>query len=152
MIALDTNVLVRALTLDDAAQAREASRVMRAGPVWLAKSVLLETEWVLRGAYRFDREAVGEAFDRLLGLPVAEIEDRPGVERAVAWYRDGMDFADALHLASSGPAPSFATFDKDLAASAARAGAAPTVQLLTVKRARGQRKGPGRAAAEPSRD
>lgn len=33
---------------------------------------------------------------------------------ALDWYEQGMDFADALHLASSAKAVGFATFDEKL--------------------------------------
>jgi predicted nucleic-acid-binding protein len=75
---------------------------------------VLETEWVLRGIYRFERRAILDGITRLLGLPGVEIEDRPAVARALDWYRHGLDFADALHLASSGTATAFATFDRAL--------------------------------------
>jgi predicted nucleic acid-binding protein len=36
------------------------------------------------------------------------------VVEALRWMRAGMDFADALHLASVGQADRFATFDRGL--------------------------------------
>jgi predicted nucleic-acid-binding protein len=79
--------------------------------VLLLKSVLLETEWVLRSVYRFARPAIHDGITRLLGLPGIEVEDRPAVARALEWYGQGLDFADALHLASIGRAEAFVTFD-----------------------------------------
>ena len=109
MIAVDTNILVRYLIEDDVAQTDRAEAVLRSGAVLLLKSVLLETEWVLRGLYRFARPAIQDGITRLLGLPGIEIEDRPAVARALEWYRNGLDFADALHLASGVRADAFAT-------------------------------------------
>ncbi len=114
VIAVDTNILVRYLIEDDVAQTDRAEAVLRSGAVLLLKSVLLETEWVLRGLYRFARPAIQDGITRLLGLPGIEIEDRPAVARALEWYRNGLDFADALHLASGVRADSFATFDRAL--------------------------------------
>lgn len=51
MVAVDTNVVVRLLTNDHAAQAKRAVALFRANPIFVAKSVLLETEWVLRYSY-----------------------------------------------------------------------------------------------------
>jgi predicted nucleic acid-binding protein len=57
-----------------------------------------------------------------------EIEDRPTVARALDWSRCELDFADALHLASSGRAKAFATFDRALQRKArAVTGAVPVI-------------------------
>ena len=53
-IAVDTNVLVRAVVGDDKMQAEVAARVLRnASLVAVAVSSLCELVWVLRGKYRF---------------------------------------------------------------------------------------------------
>ena len=127
MIALDTNVLVRVVTNDDPAQARRALARMRANTCWVTRTVLLETEWVLRHAYGLAPAAIGQAFSTLLGIEGVEVEDRGGVLRALAWHAGGMDFADALHLAASGEASELITFDRDFARVARRVGAAPRV-------------------------
>lgn len=114
MIAIDTNVVVRFLTRDDPEQADRAKALLLAQPVYLSKTVLLESEWVLRSGYRLARDAIAAAFRALLGLPDAAVEDPSVVAQALAWYDGGLDFADALHLASSLPAGTFATFDEPL--------------------------------------
>jgi predicted nucleic-acid-binding protein len=134
VIALDTNVLVRIFTRDDPAQAEVAAGVLRREPCLVPKTVLLETEWVLRYTYELEPETILEAFSRLLGFRGVEVEDRAAVLRALRWYRQGLDFADALHLASSGDAESFATFDRTLSSQAARhCEGAPTVELLRAR-------------------
>lgn len=50
MIALDTNVVVRLLVDDHPQQTRRARRLLEARPVIILPTVLLESEWVLRGA------------------------------------------------------------------------------------------------------
>ncbi len=55
---------------------------------------------------------------KLLGYPQLQVEDRSTVIRALALYDQGFDFGDALHLASSGDADRFATFDQPLAKTA----------------------------------
>lgn len=128
MIALDTNVVVRFLTRDDPAQAIRAKALIETGAAFVPRTVVLETEWVLRTIYRFKRDAIAAGLTRLLGLPGVEIEDRPTVARALDWCRQGLDFADALHLASSVQAQAFATFDRALQRKARGiAGAVPVV-------------------------
>ena len=127
MIAFDTNVLVRLLVNDDAAQARRAVVRLRSDTVWISRTVLLETEWVLRHAYGLDPAAIGKAFTMLLGVASVDVENRVEVLRALAWHRTGMDFADALHLAVSDAASAFVSFDRQLAKVAKKAGAKPDV-------------------------
>jgi predicted nucleic-acid-binding protein len=130
MIAVDTNVLVRVLTRDDPAQAEIAAALLRSDAAWIPKTVLLETEWVLRYTYNLDRTTILEAFLKLLGVRRMEIEDRTAVFQALSWYRQGLDLADALHLASSGSAERFATFDRKLSLSSRQCRGAPPVEWL----------------------
>lgn len=111
MIAVDTNVIIRLLTGDEPRQTEQARRLFAAETIFLAKTVLLETEWVLRCLYRLERFAINRALRDLLSLPNVRCEDEPLLRQALAWNRDGMDFADAVHLASSRTASRFATFD-----------------------------------------
>lgn len=127
MIAIDTNVVVRFLTRDDPGQAGRAKALLTVEPVFLSKTVLLESEWVLRSGYRLARDAIAAAFRGLLGLPGATVEDPPAVMQALDWYEGGLDFADALHLASGGPAGRFATSDEPLARRAKTLSNAPTI-------------------------
>jgi predicted nucleic-acid-binding protein len=136
VIALDTNVVLRVLTRDEPRQARLAARVLRSERLRLAKSVLLEAEWVLRFSHRQSRAAIAEGFRTLLGYPRLEVEDRGAVVRALAWYESGLDFADALHLASAGAAMTFVTFDQELARQAVELTDAPSVELLRAARGR----------------
>lgn len=130
MIALDTNVLVRVITRDDPKQARTGAALMRANPLWLSKSVLLETGWVLRYTYGFDAGSIHHALGTLVGLANLQVEDASAVERALGWQAAGLDLADALHLASGGGAERFATFDRKLANAAAALDGAPGLELL----------------------
>jgi predicted nucleic-acid-binding protein len=111
MRAVDTNLIVRLFVHDDAEQARAARRALAAESVFVPKSVILEFEWVMRGVYRESKAAIVSAIEAILTTANVEVEDAAAVTRAVDWFRRGMDFADALHLASSGHADSFVTFD-----------------------------------------
>jgi predicted nucleic-acid-binding protein len=132
VIAVDTNVLVRLLTEDDPAQAAKARALFEAGAVFIATTVLLETEWVLRGLYKREPNVVIDALEALISLPNAQCQDEPALRQAIAWRRGGLDFADALHLATGRDAAQFATFDRALTRRAARAGASPPVVDLSA--------------------
>jgi predicted nucleic-acid-binding protein len=128
MIAVDTNVLVRLLTEDDPDQAKRAAKLFGENEIFIPKTVMLETEWVLRHAYGIDKKGILGAFQRLMGLSNVKIEDHQTISVAVSWYNKEFDFADALHLASSRDAEEFATFDKSLLR---KAGQVSSVDLIT---------------------
>jgi predicted nucleic-acid-binding protein len=127
VIAVDTNVLVRLLTADDPAQTARAAALFEREAVFVPKTVLLETEWVLRYCYGLGSAAVLAALRKLLGLPRVTTEDAASVAEALALYEGGMDFANALHLTSARAAEAFATFDARLRK---RAGRSARVRLL----------------------
>lgn len=66
----------------------------------------------------------------ILGLPNVVMQDAEHVALALDWYEAGMDFADALHLASSSELTAFATFDKKLAKKSDKLNISPQVILL----------------------
>jgi len=111
MIAVDTNLLVRILTNDDPAQARRAVKLLKSDDIFIPKTVFLETEWVLRHAYGIGRSNIINGFKKILGLSDVSVEDPDSIYHAISWYENKLDFADALHLASSRRCTSFATFD-----------------------------------------
>jgi predicted nucleic acid-binding protein len=51
------------------------------------------------------------SFTRLLGLPNVHVNNPDLVYQAIQWHESGLDFADALHLATSQQHSSFLTFD-----------------------------------------
>ena len=129
MIALDTNILIRLFARDDEAQLERAKELMASRALFISKTVLIETEWVLRRGYRLQRPVVEETFRRLYGLRHLQLEDEAAVLQAFDWYRQGLDFADALHLASSRACEGFATFDRALRTSATvLVGAPPLIE------------------------
>jgi predicted nucleic-acid-binding protein len=129
MIAVDANVLVRFFIVGDPAQAARAARLLRRSPIWVSKTVLLETEWVLRSLYKQSPEDVLTAIEALAGLPNVQFEDAACVARAIRWSVAGLDFADALHLASRGEANKFATFDEKFSRRAGKLTGVEIVQL-----------------------
>jgi predicted nucleic-acid-binding protein len=133
---LDTNVLARYYVDDqgDAQAQRQriaARAVIESGqPLAVAKTVLLELEWVLRGYYALPPADVVRVLRHLLGLAHVRIEDRGVVEMAVSLVERGLDFADALHHASYRDCDAMASFDdKRFARRAAKLGLAPRVMI-----------------------
>ncbi len=110
MIAVDTNLLVRLLTKDDPSQAKRAARAMESDSIFIPKTVMLETQWVLRHAYGIGKNAIISGFQKMMGLPNVTVEDQQAVFQAMSWYDAGLDFADALHLSSRTKADRFVTF------------------------------------------
>lgn len=122
MTAVDTNVLVRVLTSDDARQDLAARTLLASGPIWIAKTVLLETAWVLRSLYHFEESAIRIALVKLLGIRNVQAEDGQAVATALRLAAHGIDFADALHLCSRPAGARFASFDRALLRRAKQAG------------------------------
>jgi predicted nucleic-acid-binding protein len=128
LIAVDTNIVVRLLTRDDAAQFEGAARCFAESEVLIPTSVLLETVWVLESVYAFEGNKIGAALRGLLGLPRVHAADAEAFALALDWYEKGLDFADALHLATSHGAVEFRTFDRNLVKGALGLGSCPVME------------------------
>lgn len=115
MIAVDTNVVVRLLVGDDREQSRRARALFEKQTVLVVPTVLLEAEWVLRGAYDLKRSSIVSALRKLLGLENVQLGNAQAIAAALEWFEAGLDFADALHLALATDAEEFVTFDARLA-------------------------------------
>ena len=111
MRAVDTNILARYYLGDDAMQGRIATRVLSAVDVFVPKTVILELEWVLRYAAEQPESKVIDCLAHLIALPGITVEDRDEIEAALNHTRNGIDFADALHLAASKACDELLTFD-----------------------------------------
>ena len=118
MIAVDTNVLVRYVTNDDVVQGVQAMKILNDPQgVFISKTVILELEWVLRSVFRSSRESIQTAMLTIVGLPRITLENPEQIAIAIDYHRQGFDFADALHYAStsSQAAAGFHTFDSQFA-------------------------------------
>ena len=115
MRAVDTNILVRFLTADDEQQARISREIIIAGDIFIPTTVVLETEWVLRAGYGFTSPGISSGLRGLGGLPGVTFEEPGKTAQALDWLAAGMDFADALHLATAADCAAFLTFDRRLA-------------------------------------
>ena len=128
MKAIDTNVVVRYLTNDDPRQAAKARSVVDAGSVFVATTVLLESEWVLRSVYGLSGKDVAAALRAFSGLPGVTVESPSLLKEALNRAEAGMDFADALHLGSAGHCETMLTFDRSFIRTAGSA--SPRVREL----------------------
>ncbi len=129
MLAVDTNIIVRLVTNDDSKQVARAVALFEQERIFICKTVLLEVEWVLRFSYRLPREIVAASLRKVIGLGNVAVENQDEVSVALDWHEQGLDFADALHLASSGRAKRFASFDQKLAK---RASKLQAIEVLAV--------------------
>jgi predicted nucleic-acid-binding protein len=120
MPGLDTNILVRWIVDDDPRQVLLVQRLFeeahqQESPLFVASTVMLELEWVLRSRYEFDKATVLGAFNALLETQELQFQDEPALERALSFYRQSSaDFADCMHAGqcgSAGRAPMI-TFDE----------------------------------------
>jgi predicted nucleic-acid-binding protein len=121
MRTVDTNVLVRALVRDDAAQSAKAEEVLARDEVFVPVTVMLELEWVLRSRYGFTAEKVAQALALLCAMPRVSVGEADAVRQAAARVAKGWDFADALHHALSQGCEDFLSFDEQLIKRSARA-------------------------------
>ena len=133
MIAVDTNILVRYAVKDDKRQTALATRFIADNECHVLKSVILELVWVLSSSsgYNLTRKVVTERLRHIMGLPTIDTEAAVQVAQAINWYESGMDFADALHLASSCEVKGFATLDGKMSRKALQI--APTQNILLVE-------------------
>lgn len=122
MIGLDTNVLVRYIMQDDAAQSPKATALLDAltvdAPGWIAIVSVTELVWVLGACYGLDRAQLTDALEALLRTKELMVERAETVWKAVRVYRDSRaDFADCLIAccAASAGCEHIMTFDRGAA-------------------------------------
>jgi len=112
MISVDTNIIVRFLTHDDDKQYKKAFKIFNSNEIFIADTVILETERVLRFAYELTPEDICNAFMSLFGLKNIHLSNPAFISQAIEWHKMGMDFSDAMHLTLCQQHEKFYTFDK----------------------------------------
>ena len=118
MLAADTNVLVRLLVRDHAAQLAIAENFVKAG-AWVSHLVLAETLWVLDAVYERSASQLMAALDLLLAHESLVMQDADTVRAALDHFRakPALGFSDCLVLEiarKAGHLP-LGTFDRGLA-------------------------------------
>ena len=121
MTGLDSNVLLRYLTQDDAAQAARATRLIERelserAPGFISLVVLVETCWVLKRIYGVAPAEISTTVRDLLDTRQLTIERRAAVARALERAGAG-NFADALiaDIALDAGCSRVVTFDRKAA-------------------------------------
>lgn len=117
MRAVDTNVLVRILTRDDARQAAAADAFMGEG-AWVSTLALAEVAWVLGAVYGRPPDQVIKAITMLLDHKALTLQDADSVADALDLFRErpALGFSDCLIVAlarKAGHLP-LGTFDRAL--------------------------------------
>ncbi|OKH24183.1 twitching motility protein PilT [Hydrococcus rivularis NIES-593] len=112
MVTVDTNIVVRLLTQDDELQFQQSVKLFQSQDIFISDTVILETEWVLRFAYKFKPFDVCLALRKLFGLPNVHLANASLVAQVLQWHESGLDFADAFHLAHSQQCSELYTFDE----------------------------------------
>lgn len=123
MIGVDTNVLVRYLTRDDAEQYQRAKTFLEETctedrPGYLNVVVLCELVWVLQGAYGATKGEVIRVLEQILMTRQLEVAHRDAVRAALqAYAHHSADFADGLigALNRMAPCQETVTFDQQAA-------------------------------------
>jgi predicted nucleic-acid-binding protein len=117
MHAVDTNILVRLITRDDAKQAAAAEAFVAKG-AWVSHLVLAEATWVLSAAYELPAAKIAVAVEMLLNHRDLALQDPDVVAAALEHFREkpALGFSDCLVLEiarKAGHLP-LGTFDKAL--------------------------------------
>lgn len=117
MLAVDTNVLVRLITRDDARQVAAAEKFVASG-AFISHLVLAETSWVLSAVYELEPAAIATAVEMLLNHRDFAIQDPEVVEAALGHFRakPALGFSDCmvLEIARKAGHTPLGTFDRNL--------------------------------------
>jgi len=118
MRAVDTNVLVRLITRDDARQTHSAESFIEKG-AWVPVLALAEATWVLATVHELDSKGLARAIEMLLDHRELVFQDAETVAGALELFRakPGLGFSDCLMLHSARKAGHLplGTFDRNLA-------------------------------------
>ena len=101
MIALDTNVLVRYLAQDDAAQFQVAADLIEGftsdAPGYVCREVIIELVRILERSYKYSRQEIAEALLSIVTASQLSVENAQDIASVVNLYREeGYDFADLM--------------------------------------------------------
>lgn len=117
MRAVDTDVLVRLVTRDDARQVAAAEAFVDNG-AWVPHLVLAEAMWVLASVYDLEPAEIAIAVEMLLNHKELKLQDSDVVAAALEQFRKRpkLGFSDCLVLEiarAAGHSP-LGTFDREL--------------------------------------
>lgn len=115
-LLLDTNVIVRHLTGEPAAQAARATRFLAEAPALILPDlVVAELIYVLESVYAVERQRVAQLVRAVIAFPTLQVADEAVLLRALELYEGyRLDFAEAylVALAEATGAQGVASFDR----------------------------------------
>lgn len=118
MHAVDTNVILRIITVDDPQQADSAERFIEAG-AWVSILVLADAIWHLANSYKRTAAELFVAIELLLNHTDLTLQDSDVVAAALDLFRTrpslGLSDCLMLELARKAGHLPLGTFDRDLA-------------------------------------
>lgn len=125
MIGLDTNVLVRYLVMDDAAQGKKASGLIQETAksneeLFINNVVLCELVWVLDAAYNFSKTEITDVLEKILMTELIIVQNQDEAWLALNDYRNGAaDYSDYFigRINKGFECENTATFDQALRSS-----------------------------------
>lgn len=123
VVGLDTNLLVRFLTDDDADQANKVYEVFKqaeqdGSELYVPTLVVFELVWVLKSIYKFERSSILQILSDLISMPIFKFENISIIQSCI---RDAnnttFDLSDLLivYSAKTCAVNSILTFDKKAA-------------------------------------
>ncbi len=131
MIGIDTNVLLRLLTADDAGQHQAALAFFKQrsseSPAFVSAVTLAETVWVLNKSYQFTQEEIRSVLSQILDSDDFVVEARESLEFLRQEGANPMRLGDYLvtHLCVKAGCKRIVTFDRRAAKTV------PGMELLT---------------------
>lgn len=102
MIALDTNILARFITCDDATQAKLAKKLIltyqgQAQSIYINDIVLCELCWLLKSGYKYNKQQISAVLKMLLEIEEFAFSNSELILEATLLYKNKTgDFSDYL--------------------------------------------------------
>jgi len=102
MKGLDTNILVRFLTRDDAKQTQKVYEIFKnaeleKNELYISSLVILELIWVLGSVYEISRKDILDSIGDLLLLPILKFEHQSNIQKFIYdAYGNNYDLSDLL--------------------------------------------------------
>lgn len=102
MKGLDTNILVRFLTRDDAKQTQKVYEIFKNAELekdelYISSLVILELMWVLGSVYEISRKDILDSIGDLLLLPILKFEHQSNIQKFIYdAYGNNHDLSDLL--------------------------------------------------------
>lgn len=96
-VIADTNILIRLFVKDEDIQIEQLVRLVEQGDTvfYILSLILIETYWVLRSVYKFEKDAILQVFDDFIESDGVELEEDGLMQRVLARFREvNVDFVD----------------------------------------------------------